>query len=368
MTLQKELPVLGRRSNTTYRNIACARCNNAEKVSFWGLRVICGDRSQPPRHNITALKRFVENNYMCFWKYEPFASLNYNYEHCVVHDSKCGSDSQLPVMSVVKELCASYSMVFSHEDKYGVKHFYRNPHCAICNPDGKQEGRIPENSGPPPPLGPPLTILLDVRSNIVVKERPQVTQPPTISFNFTSQMFNCSSEVNSCTVTYGGKTCLVLTSRMNKTVQVDFNTSRVVVLTSEDDIPQKNTLKPNEKVVFILCPGSEDKQNEFCLALIYITFTGGLLSITSLCFLLAVYLSFKELRNLPGKCLINLSCSLLCYQTLLICSEKSKEVEAVCKVVAVCLHFFVLAAFSWMSVMAFDIATTFKVHGKSSHS
>ena len=249
MTLQKELPVFDRRSNATYRNIACARCNNGEKVSFWGLRVTCRDRSQPPRHNITALRRFVENNHMCFWKYEPLASANYSYQHCVVHDSKCGSDSQLPVMSVVKEVCASYSMVFSHKDKVGVEHFYRNPHCAICNPDGKREGNILESGGPRPPLGPPLTILLDVRSTIVIKGRPQVTQPPTLSFNFTSQMFNCSLEVNNCTVTYGGKTCLLLTSKMNTTVQMDFNTSRVVVLSSEHDKPEKNTFKPKENAV-----------------------------------------------------------------------------------------------------------------------
>ena len=54
---------------------------------------------------------------------------------------------------------------------------------------------------------------------------------------------------------------------------------------------------------------------------------GTLVSIVSLCFLLAVYLSYKELRNLLGKCLISLSWALLCYQIIFLCSEKSKEVE-----------------------------------------
>jgi len=88
---------------------------------------------------------------------------------------------------------------------------------------------------------------------------------------------------------------------------------------------------------------------------------GTLVSIVSLCFLLVVYLSYKELRNLLGKCLISPSWALLCYQIIFLCSEKSKEVDAVCKLVAICLHFFVLAAYSWMSVLTFDTANTFKL-------
>jgi len=55
---------------------------------------------------------------------------------------------------------------------------------------------------------------------------------------------------------------------------------------------------------------------------------------------------------------------LLCYQIFFLFAEKSSEVYAACKVVAIYLHFFVLAAFSWMSIMAFDTSTTFKVQGK----
>ena len=42
----------------------------------------------------------------------------------------------------------------------------------------------------------------------------------------------------------------------------------------------------------------------------------------------------------------------------------SKEVEGVCKAIAIGLHFFALAAFSWMSVMAFDTASTFTAQGQ----
>jgi len=124
-------------------------------------------------------------------------------------------------------------------------------------------------------------------------------------------------------------------------------------------------MEPERNTVYILCPEHEKyEQRELATALIYITFMGTLLSIISLCFLLAVYLSFKELRNLPGKCLISLSWALICYQIIFLFAEKSNGVVTVCKVVAFCLHFFVLAAFSWMTIMAFDTSSTFKIQGK----
>ena len=110
---------------------------------------------------------------------------------------------------------------------------------------------------------------------------------------------------------------------------------------------------------------NKEPKLHYSAVLIYVTFTGTLLSIISLCFLLCVYFCFTELRNLPGKCLISLSVALLCYQAVFLgAAVKPRKVDALCKVVAIFLHFFLLAAFSWMSVMAFDTASTFTVKGK----
>ena len=94
-----------------------------------------------------------------------------------------------------------------------------------------------------------------------------------------------------------------------------------------------------------------------------ITSIGMPLSMALLFFLLIVYLSFKELRNLPGKCVINLCGALLCYQALFLSAEKSTEVPILCQAVAILLHFFVRSAFSWMTVMAKDTASTFTTTG-----
>ena len=357
-TLQQELPVFDWNSSVTYRSIACARCNSGGSLSFWGLHAKCSSELKRFQHDITGLKSFLkEKDDQCLWNYAPPSNLKHLYKSCVIHDSQCASN-QLPGMAVIKELCSSYSMVFQVEGN-DLKYFYRNPHCALCNPQGRQKA-IREF------FFPPLTILLDISPPILPKKEAKTAQPPAEGFNLTSQgsVFNCSSATKNCTDTYGSKTCWLLT--WNQSTQMDVNISRMKVLSSKQiGSLGKDGMEPEGNTVYILCPEHEKyEQRELSTALIYITFTGTLLSIISLCFLLAVYLSFKELRNLPGKCLISLSWALICYQIIFLFAEKSNEVVTVCKVVAVCLHFFVLAAFSWMSIMAFDTSSTFKVQGK----
>ena len=227
-------------------------------------------------------------------------------------------------------------MVFSFASGQNELH-YRNPHCALCNPEGRQlkkkeeqgggggEGEEQEQEQEQEQESDdidsinsvaPLTILFDVSSDILINEAtiPSATQDynlisfaynqTSFGYNTTWQEFYCDSNKN-CTVTFG-----------------------------------------------------------IAAILGYITLIGSVLSIVSLCFLLGVYMSFKELRNLPGKCLISLSWALLFYQVIFLFTKMSKEVEGVCKAIAIGLHFFALAAFSWMSVMAFDTACTFTVQGQ----
>ena len=149
------------------------------------------------------------------------------------------------------------------------------------------------------------------------------------------------------------------------------NKSHVVILISQKlFLQEKNPVTLQGNSVYILCPENQTEHNRHAghgghasKVLIYITLTGTLLSIISLCFLLYVYLCFKELRNRPGKCLISLSVALLFYQAIFLGTAMSREVATLCKAVAIFLHLFLLAAFSWMSVMAFDTASTFTVKG-----
>ena len=365
MTLQKELPVFDWEQNITYRSIVCARCNNAGNLSIWGLDVSCPEAigSFPTFDDIIGLKKFLKEHKRCWWKYAPGRHLRKQHKSCVLQDTQCASN-QLLVMSVVKELCSSYSMVFSV--KVGLNRVkFRNPHCALCN-SGANFRQLPIV-----PLGSPLSILLDVSSNIVDPKDPTNPQyTPTsgsVSPDLTQQIVNCTSIITNCTVSFGGQTCKVFTSRKNQSLQnrSSLNRSNLILVKPREIQMDKNTMALQGNSVYALCPenptGQADKD---ATNLSFVTFVGTVLSIISLCLLLSVYFSFKTLRNLPGKCLMNLSLALLCYQTIFLCTAKATEVVALCKTVAIFLHFFILVAFAWMTVMGFDTAKTFTMQGE----
>ena len=141
---------------------------------------------------------------------------------CVLHDTQCASNHQ-PVMSVAKELCYSYSMVFTVvidiNPWFQKRLTYRNLHCALCNPESKSE--VDCFSCGSAVTSPPFSILLDLGSNILPPDERTSFQPELISVpdaqNITSQMFNCTSIMNNCAILFGGQICqAVFTSTKNQ--------------------------------------------------------------------------------------------------------------------------------------------------------
>ena len=94
-----------------------------------------------------------------------------------------------------------------------------------------------------------------------------------------------------------------------------------------------------------------------------LTSIGYIVSVVSLGLLLITYILFAELRNLPGKIMINLTLSLLLYQSVLFSAVKNDD-QDLCLAVVVLLHFFVLSSFTWMNVMAYDVHRIFTSSGK----
>ena len=120
---------------------------------------------------------------------------------------------------------------------------------------------------------------------------------------------------------------------------------------------QNYTLTKNESGVII-------KTKTTPKSLRLLTLIGSVVSMVCLVLLLVKYILFAELRNLPGKIIINLAISLLLYQSVFFSAAKNDDQES-CVVVAVLLHFFVLSSFTWMNVMAYDAHRTFtNVSGK----
>ena len=370
MTLDKELPVFDRSNNVTYRSIACAKCNNAGNLSFWGLEIAnCRSPSlESLQANVTAIKRFLKENDQCSWRYVPLSNLKQPYKRCIPQDMVCASN-QLPVMSVIRKLCFSYSMPIIIAG-LNTRLSFRNPHCALCQPNEEKKGdasTMEVSSASSSFPGPPLSILFDVSSSVLDEEVIQKAQRPPANYkdNLTSS-FNCGSSEANCTVIYGGEVCTLLTSPINRAIPIPLNSSRVTVFASQVLQNQEKEMRLNGSVFYLVCPDNQNPKDllrEASRAFRQITFAGTIVSIVSNCFLLVVYLSFKQLRNLPGKCLISLLSAMLCNHIIFLCAAKFQQVELYCKAIAICLHFFVLASFWWMSVMAFDTANAFNVYG-----
>ena len=93
----------------------------------------------------------------------------------------------------------------------------------------------------------------------------------------------------------------------------------------------------------------------------YITFISFLLSILLLIFLLVTYILFPQLRTLPGKNLMNFAVSLLLFQIFWLPSNftEVRSDKPTCTAMAIMEHYFLMASFVSMSVIAFHTCKVF---------
>lgn len=85
------------------------------------------------------------------------------------------------------------------------------------------------------------------------------------------------------------------------------------------------------------------------------------ISVVCLALHIGIHILVPKLRNLPGKILLSLSCSLFLGQFLFLTGAGARDFVGYgwCAAVAAVIHWSILAAFFWMNIMAFDICRTF---------
>ena len=105
-----------------------------------------------------------------------------------------------------------------------------------------------------------------------------------------------------------------------------------------------------------IIPSSADSNTY--TALLILTYVGISLSIACLLLVLFTYSIFRELRTLPGINLMNLSISLLFAHSFFMIGGVNQQ-RQICTLIAVLTHYFYLAYFTWMSIIAFDTYYTF---------
>lgn len=91
----------------------------------------------------------------------------------------------------------------------------------------------------------------------------------------------------------------------------------------------------------------------------WLTLIGISLSLLGLALTLVTYFIFPSLRTLPGLGIMNLSLALFLAQLLFELAPLASGNSVLCTIVGVAQHYSWLAAFLWMSVMAFDLCQTF---------
>lgn len=103
------------------------------------------------------------------------------------------------------------------------------------------------------------------------------------------------------------------------------------------------------------------RKTDGSIVLVVLTYVGLSLSIISFVLVLLTYSLFKELRTLPGINLMHLSFSHLLVD-LVYLATGYVEAKFACTTIAILLHYFFLASFTWMSVIAFE---TWKIFSKT---
>ena len=380
--LLRNLPVFDFDNLTTYRNIFCARCNGAVNTEYWTLKLEC-EWFNVTNFNFTTDRDFL-SNYNCSIEKSPRDYQLEFLQRCVPRFQDCYSISQGKNESYCQTDCLRYAFPVCF-DTGRIR--FRNPQCGLCNGFGPSYLECDCTSGGTPATR-PLSILFDFAStsmSVEVKDRQESET------HYVEQFWSCSSDEVYDPYTGSCKPIVSIERddhRLNETQTgilnctfVEFNKTDFVqlgngsVYLKPHDQTYNNTTYAIRDNRLLLCvnfsrnftrtgkgPGNGYKRKTTPALLHLLTLIGCIVSIISLILLIITYMLFAELRNLPGKIIINLAISLLLYQSVFFSAVKNDDPH-VCLAVAVLLHFFVLSSFAWTNVMAYDVHRIFTPSG-----
>lgn len=355
------VPVYDKYSNVTYKNIFCARCNGALHTAYWEVSFECFKWFDVSNLSLSKDLRLLQDR--CFLQKRP---VDYSLKRCIPW-------LRLPIKSdptkgntLCQAECLSYALLVVSRSKWKL---FRNPRCAFCN--GIELSDIDflvQNDNTPqiesfitPPA---LTILFEFTSTskFCIKTADQHKRSedhPTTCLHDEAYDSVYRNEIKTCKLN-----CTFVA--YNKT-DYELVPNDLVFLKAHGKYYSKVSYKIcGEKL--LLCvnfsktsPGTrsisfEHKENYKFLQLF--SFIGAVVSIVSLVLLLVIYVLFVELRNLPGKIMLNLVISLLLYESVFLSAGKNDD-QLICLVVAALFHLFALSSFTWMNVMAYDVHRAF---------
>ncbi|EDO38383.1 predicted protein [Nematostella vectensis] len=405
-TLLSGAPVFDHAQNISYKNIYCAKCNNASQLSYWLMNITCeNDDMESLWNDPGRLLKHVREN--CTWEYLPSYAMGQNFDSCTPQDTDCvknATDNQKKdVKQAVHDICNLYSLPIRSVEK-----IFKNPHCAICS-----DFSGGANCWLAYPYNPPaaLNILFDFKTNekydlkilkgdnveklytkayscatghaydlveMTCKTLPIESQPSTTTPKTTSLTMSANQPTTANENITGGSTGSAMTGSESPTlpttpcVRVIYKACDVTLLSNKSLLVMKTgAVYPKEHYTIrdlsvVVCVGKEafaaktidsshgnriDEMQVF-------TYVGLALSAVTELVLLGVYCRVKEMRNIPGKNLMSFLAALLGYQIFYVLIGYN-NIRELCIAVAIVIHYFFLASFGWMAVMAYDVMKTF---------
>ncbi|KAJ7379622.1 hypothetical protein OS493_014017 [Desmophyllum pertusum] len=324
----RNLPVFDKDSHVTYKNIFCARCNGAVNTTYWKLQFDCAvwfNVTTFLTFNLTSDMGFLHDK--CLVDKSPEGvQLNF-LKLCIPRFQDCRNISQEKNEPYCQTECLSstskYSITCKVQDRQA-----HGPQCSLDEVYDPCAGSCKK-------IVPPGSYNKhhQHKHNDTQEWNPNCT---FIAFNKTDykQLSNGSIYLKLHNKIYSNTTYTIRDNRLLLCV----NFTRNVTGTEKEHGIRKMKTTP--------------------ASLQLLTSIGCIVSMVSLVLLLITYILFAELRNLPGKIIINLAFSLLLYQSVLFSAVKTDDQEA-CLAVAVLLHYFVISSFTWMNVMAYDVHRIF---------
>ncbi|XP_015903268.2 uncharacterized protein [Parasteatoda tepidariorum] len=405
---RQDIPVYSKSSRIFYRNVYCAICNDDLNLEKWSTYLYCNGSPNAPDAGFedspdfsTAFYDPRTNSYRgvqiegvsrnCFIVIKNFRLdrllEEYGARLCKKVVGECPSNAD----SKTAKMCRQYSSyVYELNNIYAQRKVFKNFHCAMCHGTPAKDLSCvdPVSRGFSSPLPPSqrlsLSLLFDFNfggdgggGNTCELTKGQIWDP----------LFRQCQNVT-CGALYkrNGNKCVPISP--NKTDEDSVNNCLRKVLNKE-----MFTFLPDGRV-YVNISGETFKSDEFEIITkenddviqiavcwdvdtnlmpnfhIHYWLTVITLSISIVCLVLhlSVYGMFKTLRNCPGKILMCLSSSLLCGHFSLLLGSYFVQITWLCYANSLLMHFGYIGAFTWMSVMAFDICRTFSaIQSKSSN-
>ena len=377
----RNLPVFDEDSHVTYKNVFCARCNGALNTTYWKIVFDCKEWFNVTIFNLTSDLGLLQRR--CSIDKRPKNNQLYFMKRCIPRFQDCHNTSQEKNNNYCQAECLRYAFPVCFGGPEILR--FRNPQCALCN--GVNTSVMESICGRVSGILPPLTILFDFTStskySVVIRDNVE------FAVQKIQQLWSCS--FNEVYDPYAGRCTNIIpvvpqtdpdhngTEKWNPNciTVIAFNESDYerlsngsIYLKLHDKIYNNNTFTIDGKRLFLCAnfsrnftatekgPGKWREVIKTRASLELLTSIGCIVSLVSLCLLLITYILFAELRNLPGKIIINLAISMLLYQSVYFSAIQNDDPDT-CLAVAVVLHFFILASFAWMNVMAYDVHRTF---------